>query len=98
MADIELLHEKLNKLKNRNRRGVSPVKVGQLVDFLQSQIKGYDTIYIKAKDISKESIYFNDPRYVGVCLSILKDITPAKGVPVNVNKYSRSWRITSIPL
>lgn len=92
MVDLDALYEKLGEIKGR--RGISRVKIKQLVSLLQSKVEECDVVYIRAKDIATDSSHFSDPRYVGVCLSTLKDITPARGVPFNVDKYSKSWRIS----
>lgn len=91
MDNLDYLYEKLEGL--RGRRGISPVKIGQLIELIQTKLGSGDVVYVRAKDLAKDSIHFNDPRYVGVCLSMLKDVTPDKRLPFDVEKYSKSWRI-----
>lgn len=92
MENFDGLYEKLEGLKGR--RGVSRVKIKQLVDLLQSKVEESDVAYVRAKDLVNDSVHFNDPRYVGVCLSTLKDVTPDNTLSFDVEKYSKSWRIT----
>jgi len=92
MTDLDGLYEKLEGLKGR--RGISRVKIQQLVELLQTKLDEGDVAYVRAKDLVKDSGHFNDPRYVGVCLSTLKDVTPDSTLSFDVEKYSKSWRIT----
>lgn len=96
MVDLEALYDRLSQIKGR--RGISRVKIVQLVNLLQAKVEECDVVYIRAKDIAKDSVHFSDPRYVGVCMSTLKEITPVKGIPFDVDKYSKSWRITRAPV
>lgn len=92
IGDLDGLFEGLEELKGR--RGISRVKITQLVEALQAQLEDADVVYVRAKELVKESVHFNDPRYVGVCLSMLRDVTPDSGVGFDVEKYSKSWRVT----